>query len=254
MASSLLQLPYTVVSGSVVCFLVFVACATVLGVIMFRVVMRTALAKSHDDEMVENAVLITSVTAAGINLFLILIMNSLYTRAAYYLTELEMPRTQTDFDNSLTLKMYILQFVNYYSSIFYVAFIKVTASCHLPLPLITANSFQGRFVSHPGDFVDNGSLASRTQEECDTGGCLVELAIQLAIIMVGKQTLNAIMEMWQPWFEWLRRKWVHRSKVDISNKISIPQWEHNFMLADWDQQVSNYSFDLQPWLADWVRV
>lgn len=85
---------------------------------------------------------------------------------------------------------------------------------------------------------DNGSFAGRTQEECDTGGCLVELAIQLAIIMVGKQTLNAIMEMWQPWFEWVRRKWTFRSRVDTKVAEKVPQWEDNYMLAYWSPDVS----------------
>lgn len=53
---------------------------------------------------------------------------------AEYLTELEMWRTQTQFDDSLTLKIYLLQFVNYYSSIFYIAF------------------FKGKFTGHPGNY------------------------------------------------------------------------------------------------------
>jgi anoctamin-1 len=142
------QLPHTLLSGSVVCFLVFVALISVLGVIVYRVALRTILSKSNDDHVKDMSTLITSSTAAGINLFCIVSFNMLYGRLAYYLTELEMPRTQTDFDNSLTLKMYLLQFVNYYSSIFYVAF------------------FKGRFVNHPGDLLDDGSFAGRTQEEC----------------------------------------------------------------------------------------
>lgn len=43
-----------------------------------------------------------------------------------------MHKTQTDFDNHLTFKVFVFQFVNYYSSIFYVAFIK------------------GKFVGYPG--------------------------------------------------------------------------------------------------------
>ena len=35
-----------------------------------------------------------------------------------------MHRTQTDYENSLTFKVFIFQFVNYYSSIFYIAFFK----------------------------------------------------------------------------------------------------------------------------------
>lgn len=44
----------------------------------------------------------------------------------------ELPRTQTDYENSLTTKMFLFQFVNYYSSCFYIAF------------------FKGKFVGHPG--------------------------------------------------------------------------------------------------------
>lgn len=45
----------------------------------------------------------------------------------------ELPRTQSDYENSLTMKMFLFQFVNYYSSCFYIAF------------------FKGKFVGYPGD-------------------------------------------------------------------------------------------------------
>lgn len=37
-----------------------------------------------------------------------------------------MHKTQTEFENQLTLKIFIFQFVNFYSSIFYIAFVKGT--------------------------------------------------------------------------------------------------------------------------------
>lgn len=55
----------------------------------------------------------------------------IYSWLAKYLTELELHRTQTEFDDSLTLKMYLFQFVNYYASIIYIAF------------------FKGKFVGYP---------------------------------------------------------------------------------------------------------
>jgi anoctamin-7 len=45
-----------------------------------------------------------------------------------------MHRTQTQFDDNLTFKVFIFQFVNFYSSIFYIAF------------------FKGRFVGYPGNY------------------------------------------------------------------------------------------------------
>ena len=46
----------------------------------------------------------------------------------------EMHRTQSEFDDNLTFKVFLFQFINFYSSIFYVAF------------------FKGRFVGYPGHY------------------------------------------------------------------------------------------------------
>ena len=63
-------------------------------------------------------------TGASINLFLILIFNFVYESIALWLTEKELHRTQTGFDDALTLKIYLFQFVNYYASIIYIGFFK----------------------------------------------------------------------------------------------------------------------------------
>lgn len=74
------------------------------------------------------------ITAGLINLLCIIILNCLYDKLAVWLTELELQRTQTEYDESLALKNYIFQFVNYYSSIFYIAFLK------------------GKFVGYPSKY------------------------------------------------------------------------------------------------------
>ena len=45
-----------------------------------------------------------------------------------------MHRTQSDFDDNLTFKVFIFQCINFYSSIIYIAF------------------FKGRFVGYPGRY------------------------------------------------------------------------------------------------------
>lgn len=99
----------------------------------------------------------TSVTASLISFVVIMILNILYERVAIWITNFgdfprflpplvfggclfltprcptELPRTKTDYENSLTLKMFLFQFVNYYSSCFYIAF------------------FKGKAVGFPGD-------------------------------------------------------------------------------------------------------
>jgi hypothetical protein len=55
-----------------------------------------------------------------------------------------MHRTQTEFDNQLAFKVFIFQFCNFYSSIFYIAF------------------FKGRFAGRPGNY--NKLLGLRNEE------------------------------------------------------------------------------------------
>mgnify|MGYP002649143577 CR=1 FL=1 len=172
------QLPYTILSASVVLFLILIALGSVVSVIVYRGTIRSAIRSFRKADAANTAAaaaavkgaveggvgvaggglksvgflnkysnIVVSSSAAGLNLIFILILNNLYSKIAAYLTELEMPRTQSEFDNSLTLKMFLLQFVNYYSSIFYIAF------------------FKGRFIGNPGEFNDE----SLTQEECATG-------------------------------------------------------------------------------------
>ena len=140
-----MKFPATLLSISLILLLVSLALAAVVGVILYRMSMLAALSVITNDAIVtSNAMLITTATAASINLVCILIFNRLYGRIALWLTERELLRTQTEFEDSLTLKIYLLQFVNYYASIFYIAF------------------FKGKFVGYPGKY---NRLFNYRQEE-----------------------------------------------------------------------------------------
>ena len=59
--------------------------------------------------------------------------------------------------------------------------------------------FQGRFIYHPGDKDSRQNVWLMLRYDmCDPAGCLFELCVQLAIIMVGKQFLNNIVEILFP--------------------------------------------------------
>ena len=45
---------------------------------------------------------------------------------ARQITNWEHPRTQADYENSYTFKMFLFQFINYYASLIYTAFFKVS--------------------------------------------------------------------------------------------------------------------------------
>lgn len=135
-----MKLPATLFSVSVVMLLIVLAFAAVFAVVLYRMSILAVLAVNREWLFLENlntstVQLFTTTTAAIINLTLIVIFNWLYTYLAEYLTEFELLRTQTEFDDSLTLKIYLLQFVNYYSSIFYIAFFKVSSGEFRSFPI-----------------------------------------------------------------------------------------------------------------------
>ncbi|XP_055379077.1 anoctamin-1 isoform X3 [Condylostylus longicornis] len=213
-----MKVPATILSFSVVLLLVALAFAAVLAVVLYRISILAALSVYGSAVNTSSAIMITTGSAACINLCLIFVFNYMYTYLAQYLTELELLRTQTEFDDSLTLKIYLLQFVNYYASIFYIAF------------------FKGKFVGHPGKY--NRWLEYR-QEECSNGGCLTELCIQLAIIMIGKQAMNSILEMIMPIFwKWVniwRVGWLNRNrnKSKKMKKGTGDRWLRDLKLVEW---------------------
>ncbi|KAJ8314467.1 hypothetical protein KUTeg_006617 [Tegillarca granosa] len=150
------RFPVFLLSWSVMFFMAALAIGAVVGVIAYRVSVLAALQiitrtkpdtnstfiAATNDVIYENAGMLTTVTAACINLLFIIILN---------------------------------MFVNYYSSIVYIAF------------------FKGRIVGRPGNY---STIFGARNEECEAGGCLIELCIQLAIIMTGKQLiLNNITEI-----------------------------------------------------------
>ncbi|KAG8227804.1 hypothetical protein J437_LFUL006218 [Ladona fulva] len=185
---------------------------------MYRMSLLAALSVYGDNVITSYAILFTTATAASINLCCIMVFNWIYGALAEYLTELELQRTQTEFDDSLTLKIYLLQFVNYYASIFYIAF------------------FKGKTVGYPAKY---NRLFGYRQEECGPGGCLMELCIQLSIIMIGKQAMNTVMEMVFPLFyKWLNTIRIRkRGSPDGSwrskGRRSAFQWMRDYKLNPW---------------------
>ncbi|KAF3832712.1 hypothetical protein F7725_026377 [Dissostichus mawsoni] len=186
--------------------------ACIIGVIAYRLAVYAAFASIIKDPMRKIQVvgrfitpqLATSVTASCINFVIIMILNFFYERVAVWITDMEIPKTHLEYENRLTMKMFLFQFVNYYSSCFYVAF------------------FKGKFVGYPGDYSYMfGKWSKLRNEECDPGGCLIELTTQLVIVMAGKQLL---MRNW-----WSNRKGRHHPENHSS------RWEQDHGLLNFSQ-------------------
>ncbi|KAL6736548.1 hypothetical protein Aduo_006889 [Ancylostoma duodenale] len=174
-----------------VVFFMCLVLAVVFGMVVYRVICMRLLASMDNPTVDSYAFLIVSATAAFINLAIIITMNYFYNSLAHRLTRWECPRTQADFDNSYTFKVFLFQFANYYSSLFYIAF------------------FKGVLSQLPGHKDNDGNvkIAGYRLEGCDPAGCFVELVIQLAIIMCGKQFFSAFVEFAYPNVMSLLRKW-----------------------------------------------
>ncbi|XP_030334344.1 anoctamin-4 isoform X1 [Strigops habroptila] len=199
-----------IVSASGIFFMICVVIAAVFGIVIYRVVTVSTFAAFKWALIRNNSQVATTGTAVCINFCIIMLLNVLYEKVALFLTNLEQPRTESEWENSFTLKMFLFQFVNLNSSTFYIAF------------------FLGRFTGHPGAYL---RLINRWRlEECHPSGCLIDLCMQMGIIMVLKQTWNNFMELGYPLIQnwWTRRKL--RQEYGTQRKTSFPQWEKDYNL------------------------
>jgi hypothetical protein len=64
-----------------------------------------------------------SIVASIINTIQITIFNMVYRKVAVFLTNAENQRTETEYEDSMIIKLFSFQFVNSYSSFFFLAFI-----------------------------------------------------------------------------------------------------------------------------------
>ncbi|XP_067044600.1 anoctamin-4-like [Acropora muricata] len=192
--------------GSIVSFMIFLVLAAVIGVVAYRASVYGALVSSSNSSARNNAKILTSLTAALLNLVCINLLKFMYERIALWLTNWENPRTETDYKDSFTYKMFLFQFVNTYSSIFYIAFFKLNY-----------------VVGTPGNYQ---RMAGGRLDGCGVGGCLLDLCIQLVVIMVGQQVIGNLTEIAIPGLmKWWKLRQAHKEILDI------PQWEEDYKLS-----------------------
>ncbi|XP_056210907.1 anoctamin-3 isoform X2 [Falco biarmicus] len=209
------KLSRLMVSVSGIFFMISLVLTAVFAVVVYRLVAMEQFASFKWYFIKKYWQFATSGTGVCINFMIIMSLNVVYEKVAYLLTDLEHPRTESEWENSFALKMFLFQFVNLNSSIFYIAF------------------FLGRFAGRPGKY---NKLFNRWRlEECHPSGCLIDLCLQMGVIMVLKQMWNNFMELGYPLLQnwWSRRK-MKRGGQLMEHKVSLPQWE-----KDWNLQPMN---------------
>ncbi|KAJ4924843.1 hypothetical protein JOQ06_003793 [Pogonophryne albipinna] len=217
------RLPGYFINISSIIFMFALTFSAVFGVIIYRITVSALMAMSPDPETKSNVRVTVTATAVIINLVVILILDEIYGAVALWLTELEIPKTETHFEERLILKAFLLKFMNAYAPIFYVAF------------------FKGRFAGRPGNYVY--VFNDYRMEECAPGGCLIELCIQLSIIMLGKQLIqNNIFEIGIPKLKKLVRAIKDKGSAEKKMEEERPpqQWNLDYALAPFEGLTPEY--------------
>jgi anoctamin-10/anoctamin-7 len=165
----------------------------VIGVLASIYVVRAALAPSMGSD--------AQTIASVLNAIQIQFFNFVYTLVADALAERENHRTDTEFEDSMVVKLFVFQFVNSYSSFFYLAFVASQTS------------------------PDDDAIA-----DCSGSNCMEPLAINLAVIFGSRLATSNLTELLIPYCQFAFRYF--RSKKLASGAVSRPQRE--FMLEPYD--------------------
>ncbi|XP_014862358.1 PREDICTED: anoctamin-7-like isoform X2 [Poecilia mexicana] len=206
------RLNRTATGCMVIVIMICVVPMFLIAIILYRTILRVVLYKSTTTDSA-SAGTIASISASVLNLIIILTLSRIYTSLAGILTRWEMHRTQTKYEDMFILKVFIFQFVNFYSTPVYIAF------------------FKGRFVGYPGMY---NTLFGIRNEACGAGGCLIDLAQELLVIMVGKQIINNIEEFISPKVKaWWQRNKMHpllKAGEGTQTMMDVSPWEADYEL------------------------
>ncbi|XP_037371548.1 anoctamin-9 [Talpa occidentalis] len=195
-------------SAAVLALLLLMICLTILltvALVLYRVVAAAAF-RYLAVPCLEVAVVATGAVAHYV---MILVLTKVNRRAALKLCDLEKPRTFSERESKFMVKFFILQFFTHFSSLIYTAFIL------------------GRINGHPGKSVRLWGLWKL--EECHLSGCMMDLFVQMAVIMVLKQMLSNFVEYLSPWLSYKRRcKRLPQGSPDPD----LSDWQRNYLLNE----------------------
>jgi len=184
-----------------------------------------------------------SVVGSILNAILIQVLNKIYRTIAYSMTDWENHRTDTEFNNSLLIKLFLFQFVNSYTSLYYIAFFKKE------LPLWGDDSLRDRC-----SYIEDQNRLG------DSHGCPYELTLQLATILATKIALGPALDAVLPWLQYKISFLRGLKKVPTSSsalldkdlisglaasqdkgKEKLPKYEREFCLGDYPGTIDDYS-------------
>ncbi|NXS75721.1 ANO9 protein, partial [Pandion haliaetus] len=219
------QYQHSYFRSTIMLLLVLVMIAVLIGIahalVIYRVIATALFTQSNFEFLREQANTVAVMTGAVLHYITIVIMTKVQSETCWaLLPSPEKPRTFSQRENSFTVKIFTFQFFTNFSSLIYIAF------------------FLGRINGHPGNYV---RIAGKWRlEECHPSGCITDLFIQMAIIMLLKQTISNVMEYLIPWIAHKLRKKTQRPKkrsmmLGEEEEAEDPckrQWLSNYQLNE----------------------
>uniref|UniRef100_A0A8C3KV20 Anoctamin n=1 Tax=Chrysolophus pictus TaxID=9089 RepID=A0A8C3KV20_CHRPC len=201
--------------STIVLLLVLLMIVVLIGIahalVIYRVIATALFTQSDSEFFREQANLVAVMTGAVLHYITIVVMTKVQTAK---------PRTFSQRENNFTIKIFLFQFLTNFSSLIYIAF------------------FLGRINGHPGNYV---RIAGKWRlEECHPSGCITDLFIQMAIIMMLKQTISNVVEYFVPWLAHkIRKRQKHPKKKHLvlgeEEEVEDPckkQWLSNYQLNE----------------------
>lgn len=146
-----------------------------------------------------------SLIASVLNSVQITVFNMIYGQLATQLTDYENHRTDTDYEDSMIVKLFAFQFVNSYASFFFLAFI----ASYLPKADDTPSDFTG---------------------QCGAPTCMTPMSINLAIIFGTRITLTNFLDVFLPYMAYKSK--VKKETEGTSGNLTRP--EKDYMLMPYD--------------------
>lgn len=162
-----------------------------------------------------------SIVASVLNTIQIQVINMIYQVVAVKLTNRENHKTDTEYEDAMISKLFVFQFINSYSSFFFLAFIAA-------------------FLDKP-DF-DDDNAASDVQGQCGAPNCMAPLSLNLAIIFGSRLVVGNFMDVFLPYMmNTLKRR---KETADTDENIKLTPAEEDYMLMQYVsilESIKNYA-------------
>lgn len=159
----------------------------------------------------------SSLVASVLNTVQITVFNIIYQKLAKMLTDRENHRTDTQYEDSLIVKMFVFQFINSYASFFFLAFI----AGNLPRPPDAPSEYLG---------------------QCGASNCMEPLSINLAIIFGSRLTITNFLDIFMPYYTYKQK--VKKETEGIDPHKELTPAERDYMLMQYDpmlESIQNYA-------------